>query len=223
MGPIFRFVGVGLCLVLGTSELVRSEPQGLVLDGVIVAENPSHSIALVRRSEGGRAVPLRIGQQYYGYVLVAVGDRSALFDSVRGELRLHVGAEGDGATALTSEPPRESPKQEKDGWVYRDVSRVEARARLEKELPVILSETELSPHVDNGEILGLEIRRLPDGTLLSESGLLPGDILRSINGEPLRGLDSLWDLLARLRDADELRVVVERRGEVLRLAYALTD
>src|SRR3990172_942286 len=97
-----------------------------------------------------------------------------------------------------------------------------ARARLEKEIPVILSETDLTPRVEDGEVRGLRVARLPDGTLLSESGLLPGDILVSINGEPLVGVDALWDLIARLVDQDEIRIVVRRRGEVLKLAYAFT-
>lgn len=217
MGALLRFIGVAICLALAFGQLARAQEDRLVLDGVIVAENPAHSIALVRRSGASRAQPMRMGQEYYGYVLVAVEEGSVLLDSIRGALRLHV----DGSPATRATGP--AAANEDDGWVYRDVSRAEASARLEKEIPVILSETELSPWVEDGEILGLELRRLPDGTLLSEAGLLPGDLLRSINGEPLRGLDSLWELLARLRDAHELRVVVERRGQVLRFAYLLTD
>ena len=217
MGTLVRFTGVAICLALAFGQLARAQEDGLVLDGVIVAENPAHSIALVRRSGASRAQPMRMGQEYYGYVLVAVEEGSVLLDSVRGALRLHV--DGSPATRTTGL----AAANEDDGWTYRDVSRAEASARLEKEIPVILSETELSPWVEDGEILGLELRRLPDGTLLSETGLLPGDLLRSINGEPLRGLDSLWDLLARLRNAHELRLVVERRGQVLRFAYLLTD
>jgi hypothetical protein len=44
----------------------------------------------------------------------------------------------------------------------------------------------------------------------------------SINGEPLIGVDALWDLIARLVDQDEIRIVVRRRGELLKLAYAFT-
>ncbi len=230
MGALLRFSTVAICMALAFCELAGAQEDRLVLDGVIVAENPAHSIALVRWSGVSRAQPLRLGQEYYGYVLVAVEDGSALLDSIRGALRLHV----DGsAKARTTGPTPAGPAgaanepagaaNEDDGWVFRHVSRAEASARLKKEMPVILSETELSPRVVDGEILGLELRRLPDGTLLSETGLLPGDLLRSINGEPLRGLDSLWDLLARLRDAHELRVVLERRGQLLRFAYVLTE
>ncbi len=105
----------------------------------------------------------------------------------------------------------------------RSFSRSEANQRFEKEIAVILSDTEVTPRVVEGEVQGLELLRLPDGTVLSQSGLLPGDVLRSINEQPLRGLDSLWRLLARFADDDELRVVVVRRGEVVRFAYNLTN
>jgi type II secretory pathway component PulC len=81
---------------------------------------------------------------------------------------------------------------------------------------------DLTPRVEDGEVRGLRVARLPDGTLLSETGLLPGDILVSINGEPLVGVEALWDLIGRLVDQDEIRIVVRRRGEVLKLAYAFT-
>jgi len=224
MGALLRFAGIALCLALAFVQLARAQEGSLVLDGVIVAANPAYSIALVRRSGAVRAQPMRMGQEYYGYVLVAVEKDSVLLQSIRGALRLHVdGSDAARTTVPTIPGPAGAARNEDDGWVYRNVSRAEASARLEKEIPVILSETELRPWVEDGEILGLELLRLPDGTLLSEAGLLPGDLLQSINGEPLRGLDSLWDLLARLRDAHELRVVVLRRGQVLRFAYRLTD
>ena len=188
MGALLRFAGIAICLVLAFGELAWTQDDRLVLDGVIVAQNPAHSIALVRRSGASRARPLRLGQKYYGYVLVAVEEGSVLLDSIRGALRLHV--DGSAAAPATGPTAAGPAANEDDGWVFRDVSRAEASARLEKELPVILSETELTPRIDDGEILGLELRRLPDGTLLSETGLLPGDLLRSINGEPLRELDA---------------------------------
>ena len=184
MGALLRFAGVVIYLVLAFGELARAQEDRFVLDGVIVAENPAHSIALVRRSGAARAQPLRMGQEYYGYVLVAVEEGSALLDSIRGALRLHVNASAAARTTRPTAPgPALAAANEDDGWVFRNVSRAEASARLEKEIPVILSETELAPRVEHGEILGLELRRLPDGTLLSETGLLPGDLVRSINGE----------------------------------------
>jgi type II secretion system protein C len=193
---------------------------GLVLDGVIVAENPADSVALVRRAEAARAQILRVGQELQGYVLLEVAKGFVRFQGRDSELRLFLAGAPPPTGPAEPEPSKGSGDSE---WIRRAFPREAARARLEKEIPVILSETDLTPRVEDGEVRGLSVARLPDGTLLSESGLLPGDILVSINGEALVGVDALWDLIARLVDQDEIRIVVRRRGEVLKLAYDFTQ
>jgi type II secretion system protein C len=207
--------------LLWVSLLAQAVEKGaeLVLDGVIVAENPADSVALLRRSEAGRAQILRVGQELQGYFLLEVGKGFVRLKRGDSELRLFLA----GAPS-PAEPEEPEPKRGGDSeWIRRAFPREVARARLEKEIPVILSETDLTPRVEEGEVRGLSVARLPDGTLLSESGLLPGDLLVSINGEPLVAVDALWELIARIVDQDEIRIVVRRRGEVLKLAYDFTQ
>ncbi len=220
-----KTVVVALALVgllgLPVPTLLAQE-DSLVLIGVIVAENPLDSIALLRRAGARRARPMRLGNHYGGYVLVAVTRDAVVLKSVDDELRLVLG--GTAATPLANEWIPELRKVEDDPvWVRRSFSRIEANERLEKEIPVILSDTEVTPRVVEGQVRGIELLRLPDGTVLSESGLLPGDVVQSINEQPLRGLDSLWRILAGVAELDEVRLVLERRGEVVRLAYDLTN
>jgi type II secretion system protein C len=207
-----------MSLALSPFQAVTARSE-LVLDGVIVAANPADSVALVRRAAGGRAQILRLGQEYRGYVLVEIAKGMVRLRDTQGELTLSLPGVAVPASPEVPGPPQPDSESE---WIRRAFSREVARARLEKEIPVILSETDLTPRVEDGEVRGLSVSRLPDGTLLSETGLLPGDILVSINGEPLLGVDALWDLIARLVDQDEIRIVVRRRGEVLKLAYAFT-
>ena len=214
ISPIF---GGSLWLLLVSGAAPQDDV--LILDGVIVAENAADSVALVRRAGAARANILRVGQELQGYVLLEVGKGFVRFQGHDSELRLSLpGAPAPAASAETKRPE----ESEESEWIRRAFSRDVARERLEKEIPVILSETDLSPKVEDGEVRGLSLSRLPDGTLLSESGLLPGDVIMSINGEPLIGVDALWDLIARLVDQEEIRIVVRRRGELLKLAYAFT-
>ena len=210
---------VGLfALTLATLSWVQpaqpaNELVELVLDGVIVAKNPANSIALVRRSGSLRARPLRIGQSYGGYLLAEVDRDSVLLRGPGEELRIFL---------LGESRPGEREADTQRLWIRRRFPRATAERRLEKEIPLILSDTKLTPRVVDGEISGLCIDRIPDGTLLSESGLVPGDVIMSLNGEPLRSLSGLWEHLARLSGTDELRLVVDRSGEEVRLAYELT-
>jgi type II secretion system protein C len=219
-GNALRSMGL---LVLWTALVATGsgeEPLELTLDGVIVAANPADSVALVRRAGAPRAHALRIGQEIAGYVLLEVSTSTARLQSVDRELRLVLPGAGASAAPARSETPRPGAE---DGWSRRAFSRAEARARLSKEIPVILSETDLATRIEDGEARGVAVNRLPEGTILSESGLLPGDVLVSINDEPLRDVDSLFQLLSRLLEEEEIRVLVRRRGEVLRLAYAFTN
>ncbi len=209
----------GGLLWLSLFPFAPPESAELVLDGVIVAENPANSVALVRRAGSGRAHVLRVGQELQGYVLLEVAKGFVRLEGRDSELRLFLAGAPASSGTEDEEPPAESGESE---WIRRAFPREVARRRLEKEIPVILSETDLTPRVEDGEVRGLSVARLPDGTLLSESGLLPGDLLVSINGQPLVGVEALWELLPRLVDQDEIRVVVRRRGEVLKLAYAFT-
>jgi len=219
----FRAFSLGLVLLISGWSTASEEPQSLSLEGVIVADDPTHSVALVRQSGASRARVLRVGQELAGYVLVSVTRGQARLRSPSEDLVLSVGLSASNETVSDAPPVasvRAAPEFE---WQRRAFSRSSDRPRLEKEIPVILSDTELTPRVEGGEIRGLELIRIPDGTLLSESGLRPGDVLQSLNGEPLIGLESLWELLARFDGKGELRLVVERRGEIVRLAYAIED
>jgi type II secretion system protein C len=206
-------------------------PSVFVLEGVIVATNPADSVALIHLKGAARARVLRVGEAFLDYVLATVDKSSVRLESARADVRLYMNGTPpevhERSTAeserLAGESPPDTGENDDDGWIRRAIPRMEAQVRLREEMPVILRETDFEPRVEDGEVRGLSVARLPDGTLLSECGLLPGDVLVSVNEEPLRGVDSLWELLSRLLDEREIRVVVRRQGEVLKLAYALTN
>jgi type II secretion system protein C len=215
-----------LGLVLVGSAFAQEAPEDsapeLSLDGVIVARNPADSIALLRRAGSPRARRLRVGQEFSGYVLLQVSKGSVRLASADRELWLFLESRAGATGEMASPKPRLS-REDEEVWIRRELSRSATRERLLREIPVILSETDFAPRIEGGEVRGMGVSRLPDGTLLSESGLLPGDVLLSINGEPVQRVDSLWELVARLLEENEIRVVVRRRGELLRLAYAFTN
>jgi type II secretory pathway component PulC len=108
---------------------------------------------------------------------------------------------------------------EPEAWLNREIGRRVTEERLTKEMPVILAETGLTPRANEDDSQGLQITHLPDGTFLSEIGLLPGDVLLSVNDVPLTSMSALTGLLPQLRSESEIRVLLERRGQILGLAY----
>ena len=94
--------------------------------------------------------------------------------------------------------------------------------RLVSEVPVLLAEAELTPRREGGQIRGIRIENLPDQTLLSEAGLMPGDILLTLNEVEVDSLSQLIALYARLGSEGEIRLELLRGGERLSLACDLT-
>jgi type II secretory pathway component PulC len=193
------------------------------LEGIVVSANPSSSVALVRRLDMSRGRSLQVGESAFGVKLLEVLDGEAVFERDGIRFRLLLGGGQAPPPPVVADQPEESSggrRGKTTEWVLRELERSEADERIEKEMPVILSETALVPRVAEGEVRGLVIVRLPDGTILSEAGLLPGDVLLSINELPMNGFSALVNLYPRLRSEDEIRVVVERDGKIMKLAYS---
>lgn len=211
----------------------------IILDGVIVAGSPALSVALVRRPGVARGRAVRVGETIYGWTLVSVTAEGAAFEIQDMLYKLFVGEmSAPGQPSSEVQNPEEvrslagpgasgreaagvvATTVSADGWVLHEIERSIAEERLSRELPSILSDTGVTPRVEDGVVRGLRITRMPDGTILSETGLLSGDVLLSINGESVDGTRALIRLYRRLKSEDEIRVVVERQGQLLKLAYA---
>ncbi len=225
---------------LSQAEAADEKDPSVLLEGVIVGSLPTTSIALVRKQGLDRARPVGVGETMYGMTLIEVSEEEAVFEWNGSYLRLSLdgGATVRPARQADAHAPEDEksvgfPESSKKGeatrkastapteWLVRRFEREATEARLKKEMPVILAETGITPRHEDDEAQGLEINHLPDGTVLSELGLLPGDIVLSVNEVNLESLNSLSSLLPRLRAEDEILVVVVRRGKILNFAYQL--
>jgi type II secretory pathway component PulC len=101
------------------------------------------------------------------------------------------------------------------------MSRVEVQRRLGEEIPRILAETAVAPVMEEGRVVGVQITRLPEGTLLGDAGLRAGDVLTRINGTDIDGMATLIGLWPRLQTATELRATVLRNGQPFALTVSL--
>jgi type II secretory pathway component PulC len=101
------------------------------------------------------------------------------------------------------------------------MDRLSVQRRLGEEIPRILAETGIAPVLEDGRVVGLQITRLPEGTLLSDAGLRAGDVITRINGTEIDGMATLVSLWPRLQGASELRAVVLRNGQPQSLLVTL--
>ncbi|HEU4613851.1 MAG TPA: PDZ domain-containing protein, partial [Kofleriaceae bacterium] len=68
---------------------------------------------------------------------------------------------------------------------------------------------------------GLRFDTLRDGTLLTRIGLRKGDVITSIDGQPLRSLDDAANLYARASSLRAATIQVTRAGQPITLRVAI--
>lgn len=66
---------------------------------------------------------------------------------------------------------------------------------------------------------GFQITSIDEGSLLGEVGIQPGDVIISVNGEPMRGPRDGRRVYAQLKHESTFWVVIERKGETINLYY----
>jgi type II secretory pathway component PulC len=200
-------------------------PADLTAIGIVSSDRPEGSVALLRSS--GRTRIVRVGESAFGGRVTAIGQGviSMEFASDRVDLRL--------ATATTSNPRPAPVRRQDEGPAgaatpaedpttpARQMSRAEVQRRLSSEIPRILAETAVSPVTQDGHVIGLAVNRIPDGSLLADAGLRPGDVLTRINDVPVDGLPTLIGLWSRLQNESDLRAVVLRGGRPVLLSVNL--
>ena len=214
-----------LVLLLAVAEAPAAAPKDLAVAGVVVGTTPDRSSAIL--VSGGRTRVVAVGETAFGGRLVSVGADSVTlqFGGERVDLRLPaVAAAPAPAPAVPARgrpvlPPGAPPEDPETP--AREMSKVEVQRRLGEEIPRILAETAVAPVLEEGRVVGVQITRLPEGSLLTDAGLRAGDVLTRINGTDIDGMATLIGLWPRLQSATELRATVLRNGRPFSLLVSL--
>ncbi len=188
--------------------------------GVVTCAGGGGGSAILRSGERVRVVA--VGESAFGARLAQVTADHVVLEVGGERVELRVAgatprglpppaAVEAGVSALPSEPVA----------VDQTLSREQVQRRLASEIPRILGETALQPATEDGRIVGLRLVRVASGTLLTELGLQPGDVLTEINGTPTDSLPALIGLWMRLQNETALRATILRGGRPLQLSVTL--
>jgi general secretion pathway protein C len=197
----------------------------VTVSGVVVGKTPERSSAIL--TSGGKTRVVAVGESAFGARLVSVATDAVVVerDGARHELRLPttvaapVTARPTSAAARPSLPAGAPPEDPETP--AREMSKVEVQRRLGEEIPRILAETAVAPVMEEGRVVGVQVTRIPEGSLLTDAGLRAGDVLTQINGTQIDGMGTLIGLWPRLQTASELRAVVVRNGQPFSLLVSL--
>ncbi len=193
--------------------------------GVVRAPTPGRSVAILRSE--GRTRVVAVGETAFGARLTAIDAESVTLEmggrSV--ELKLRSAPAPARAAPLASvsrpDPAASDGPPEDPATPAREMEKRQVQIRLGEEMNRILSETAIAPVTEDGRVVGVQITRLPEGSLLSDAGLRAGDVLTRINDTQIDGMGTLIGLWPRLQSATELHAVVLRGGQPVSLRVTL--
>jgi type II secretory pathway component PulC len=213
---------IRLLAALAALTTLETPPRDLVAVGIIWSAQPGCAAAVLRSGQRTRIVG--VGDAAFGGRVTAISASSVSVEFGSQILDVHIQGEA-AATPRTQAPPPPRPVDAVPDAlpppVTRTLERQEVERRLADEVPRILAETTLSPVSDAGGVVGFALTRIPEGSLLTDAGLRPGDILTQINDVPIDSMATLVGLWPRLRAESELRAVVLRGGRPVSLVVSL--
>jgi general secretion pathway protein C len=215
-----------MTLALTLVLFLDAAPKDLGVSGVVVGKTPERSSAIL--TSGGKTRVVSVGDSAFGGRLTAVSAEAVTLDFEGEQLVLRLPSAAPptrppgppvGAAGRPTPPPGAPP--EDPATPPRSMERVEVQRRLGDEIPRILAETAITPVLEDGRVVGVQVARLPEGSLLTDAGLRAGDVIRQINGTEIDGMATLVGLWPRLQTASELRAVVVRNGQPVSLVVSL--
>lgn len=192
----------------------------LVLTGVIARGNDSFALI---RIDGAPEEPIGIGQEITaGARLRAVyPDRIILERS--GALESLILQDNDvplAAGSVQTAPPPAAPAPQgtahPDGRKRFTVERETLSQQMQR--PEVLSQALVVPNTEGG----LLVREIQAGSLYQQLGLRAGDVIRSVNGQPVSNMDDVIKVYQQLGGVEQARnVVIEvtRAGKTETLHY----
>ncbi|MCR9129415.1 MAG: PDZ domain-containing protein [Alphaproteobacteria bacterium] len=202
------------------AEAVPETRLNMTLRGVRSGVNGSAVIETP--NQGQRSIPVG-GEIAPGVTLVAVEDERVIINrsGARESLFLTEAAarrareqrdrpqpapapavrSADAANVLSGQPDLELARQlDRDDWI---------------------NGLRLEPALEGGRLTGMRVRDSSASDVLRASGLLPGDVITRLNGEPLTSADAAARALRGLESADRVAVTVRRDEEEIRLTAPL--
>lgn len=81
----------------------------------------------------------------------------------------------------------------------------------------IASQIGFQPRMDGGQLTGVTVQPRGSGDAFRAAGFAPGDVILSVNGQPIRSADQARTIAEQLGGEQEVTVQVERDGRVIPL------
>lgn len=210
----------------------KSPPLPLRLLGTIAGD--PLGVAFVRHLKDNQEfmVPLggnlgtSLGEDWLGVVLTRVRREEAVFERApeRWVLKLNEEAKGGSepvqAAAAPPPPQAQPPAAAPVTAPQRVVTRGDVEKNL-KNLGFLITQLNVQPFFQNGKPSGFRVSRIRPGSFVDKMGARNGDVIRSVNGKPIRTIKDAFLLYNSFKSESSVQVEILRGGKATRLGYQI--
>lgn len=196
-------------------ETIPLSSLNLVLTGVMIT--PPGSFALIS-SDGGPELPFGIGQDIVaGVSLYAVYTDRVLIQrggATESLMLKDTGPNLPDGSVVTASPQRPSGTgTRRRGARNFAVSRQELTQQMQK--PDFLTQALMVPNAGGGFL----VREIQPGSVYEKLGLRVGDVIQSVNGQPVNTMEDVMRLYRQFDSATNVSLDVRRAGRTETLVY----
>jgi type II secretion system protein C len=86
----------------------------------------------------------------------------------------------------------------------------------------LLTQVRIVPHFDKGQLDkpdGFQVANVKEGGFFDKLGLVPGDIVKEVNGEPVDSPEKAYAAYQKFKNESNVKIVIERQNQVHTLTY----
>jgi len=220
------------------TEETQDEPEAETSEGdpkcsfgkvvlISASTDPAWSFAAIDDGSG-KSTLRRQGDEMSGHTLQQVAWDTVWFtDSSNKSCQLKLGDDGPAraktpARRTTRRKPRTRSSRRLSDAQLNKINKVsDTEYNVERSLvdelitdqAKLMKSARITPVREGGQVVGVRLRRVSEGTLLHSIGMRDGDQLRSINGFQLTDPQKALEAYGRLQSASNLKVEVIRNGQ----------
>jgi general secretion pathway protein C len=199
---------------------------------ISASDDPEWSFASIE--EGGQRKLRRAGDEVGGHTIQAMAwDRVWLAQGTK-RCQMRLGDKSKVATKTGGKKPARKPRKKKSNsrqlpaaMVAKITKVSDTQYNVERSLvdellqnqAQLMRSARIVPEKEGGDVVGIRLMRIREGTLLSHLGMQNGDRLDSINGFKMGDPQKALEAYGRLRTADKLSVQINRKGTPTTLEF----
>jgi len=187
-------------------DIVRPLAEmGITLKGTITGPE---EVARAVIEEKNKQESYKIGDSIKGAKVLAIYRNKVIMD-VNGQEQMLVIEEGKSMGRSSSR--RRSPVS-RDTRRRSSKSPVSGMANIMQNLDQYIGRARVVPYFKKGEPYGFRISNVSEDAMIYEMGVRSGDVIRSVNGKPVRTPEDAFALYQELQSESSVDVELERKG-----------